>query len=75
MARVHYAKEVLEWLSHTGINYLTWEENPPKVPQARPIEKFWNICRQKYRMRKTEAKKHQLFRENLEKYFVQSIRI
>ena len=32
------------------------EENPPAVPQARPIERFWNLCKQQYFKTTTEPK-------------------
>jgi hypothetical protein len=61
MSRVHYTNEVTDWLTSTGIDFLSWKENAPKVPQARPIEKFWALCKAQYKKRKTIAKNKNSF--------------
>jgi hypothetical protein len=37
----HYAKDTIVQLEELNIEYVPEEENPPKVPQIRQIEKFW----------------------------------
>ncbi|KAL4463556.1 hypothetical protein ABPG72_018811 [Tetrahymena utriculariae] len=37
----HYAKIVTQQLNNSRINFVAKEENPPNVPEARPIENFW----------------------------------
>lgn len=41
LASAHYAKTPLESLDHLGIDFIPKVQNPPNVPQLRPIEKFW----------------------------------
>jgi hypothetical protein len=46
LASSHYAKATVAWMS-TNVNFVDKEINPPKVPQARPIENFWGCLAQK----------------------------
>ena len=41
LASAHYAKFSLETLESLGIPFVPKEENPPGLPQLRPIEDFW----------------------------------
>lgn len=61
LARCHYAKNVTDWLEEQGIPYVLKNENPPNVPQARPIERFWGICKTAYRQRSGIAKSKHAF--------------
>ena len=38
------------------IEYIEKKDNSPNVPQARPIEHFWALCKQEYAQRKNDAK-------------------
>jgi transposase len=50
LASAHYTKDTLVRLEELKIQYVPKEENPPNVPQIRPIEKFWaNLKRKVYR--------------------------
>ena len=49
MAPCHYAKEVTKWMTENNINFFKKNENAPNVPQARPIERFWAICKREYK--------------------------
>jgi transposase len=42
-----YGKDVLVRLEELKIEYVPKEENPPNVPQKRPIENFWVILKRK----------------------------
>jgi hypothetical protein len=45
----HHAKDKLVRLEEIKIDYVSKEENPPNVPQIRPIENFWaNLKRKVY---------------------------
>jgi hypothetical protein len=55
LASSHYTKDVLEWLESQGIDYIEKKENAPNVPQARPIEKFWALCKREYKKRSNGA--------------------
>jgi hypothetical protein len=41
LASAHYAKDTLVWLEELKIEYAPKEENPPNVPQIRPIKNLW----------------------------------
>ncbi len=56
LAPAHYKAEVIEWLKANNIDFITKRDNAPNVPQARPIEKFWAICKAEYKKRKVGAK-------------------
>ena len=46
LAPAHKAKDTVKWMSE-NINFVRVEDNPPNVPQARPIEDFWGCLSQK----------------------------
>jgi len=49
LASGHYAKSTLKALDHLSIEFVPKLQNPPNVPQLRPIEKFWaNLKRNVY---------------------------
>ncbi|CAF3544917.1 unnamed protein product [Rotaria socialis] len=39
----HYANKTTRWLHEQNIKFVPKQDNPPNVPQARPIEDFWSI--------------------------------
>lgn len=47
LAKAHYAKETLDWFKSKNINLVPKEENPPNLPQSRPIENLWSILSSK----------------------------
>ena len=58
-ARCHYAKDVLSIHSAHGVErkkFIEKDENPPNMPQIRPIEKFWYQLRCKVYENGWEAK-------------------
>ncbi len=56
MSKVHYAQVVTDYLKSIGLEFIEFENNAPKVPQARPIEKYWAISKAKYKARRKAAK-------------------
>lgn len=56
LASSHYAKKVIEYLDHRNINYVPKEDNPPNVPECRPIENFWSILKGKVYQKNWQAK-------------------
>lgn len=48
LATSHYAGKVTEYLMQQNIDFVPKTKNPPNVPQARAIEQFWAICKQRY---------------------------
>ena len=49
LSSVHYAYACQEWFEKSGIDFVPKQINPPNLPQARPIEQFWSICKQNYK--------------------------
>jgi hypothetical protein len=47
LASSHYAKKSIEWFESNGISYVQKGDNPPNLPQGRPIETFWAILSNK----------------------------
>ena len=47
LARSHYSKIVQQRLNEKNIPYVSLVDNPPNVPQARPIEVIWTILERK----------------------------
>ena len=39
----HNAKSVLGYLMNKKVEIVTKEDNPPNLPECRPIENFWSI--------------------------------
>jgi len=48
MATIHYSGVVTQALNSNNIEFIPKDHNPPNCPQARPIEKFWAICKKAY---------------------------
>lgn len=51
LATIHYSGRAQEWLKYNRIECIAKERNPPNVPHARPIERFWSICKRRYGQR------------------------
>lgn len=47
LASCHYAGVTRQWLNENNIDFVPKLDNPPNVPQARPIEEFWSILSRK----------------------------
>jgi len=62
MASCHYHRNVTDFLGAKNIDFVQKENNAPSVPQARPIEKFWALCKAEYRKRRKPAKNLRSFR-------------
>lgn len=43
LASAHYSKQVQMFLANQGIKCIKRSQNPPNVPQARPIETVWSL--------------------------------
>jgi transposase len=56
LASSHYAKKSIEWFESNGVSYVQKEDNPPNLPQGRPIETFWAILSNKVYERCWQAK-------------------
>lgn len=47
LASSHYAKTVIECYEDYGINFVKKVDNPPALPECRPIEDFWSVLKGK----------------------------
>ena len=47
LASSHYSKETQAFLNQQNVPYVRKENNPPNVPQLRPIETFWSHLKRK----------------------------
>lgn len=59
LGRSHYAKKSLEWLKSEKIEFVPKNDNPPNLPQARPIENLWAILSRKVYENGWEAQSHE----------------
>ncbi|CAF3461979.1 unnamed protein product [Rotaria sp. Silwood1] len=46
IAKAHYSKEVLDYLESVSVPIIPKINNPPNIPQGRPIEDFWSVLAQ-----------------------------
>lgn len=46
-ASCHYAAKITKLLDERGVLYVPRDQNPPNVPQLRPVEPFWNLLKNK----------------------------
>jgi hypothetical protein len=72
LARVHYAKDTLNWYKANKINFVPVHLNPPNCPELRPIEKYWKIMKSKLKKSgktvKTEKELLKSWKNVAEKY-------
>ena len=47
LASAHYAKHTVELFNELKIPYVSKDQNPPNVPQCRPIQNFWVVLKYK----------------------------
>ncbi|MBK5647740.1 MAG: hypothetical protein I4N51_12150 [Acinetobacter sp.] len=47
LASCHYARATQNWLRQNNILFVPKNDNPPNLPQARPIEDFWALLSRK----------------------------
>jgi len=50
LATAHYQKDVISWLESKNIEFVKRNQNTPNVPQVRPIERFWALCKKEYKI-------------------------
>jgi transposase len=56
LAPPHYTTDAQNCLKSNNIEFVSKEENAPNVPQARPIEQFWNLSKDMYSRRQNKPK-------------------
>ena len=45
LASSHYAKTVIKYLREEKVHFVERNDNPPNLPECRPIENFWSILK------------------------------
>jgi hypothetical protein len=45
LASAHYAKATTDLLTSLSVTFVPREDNPPNLPQCRPIEDFWSLLK------------------------------
>lgn len=65
LASCHYARETQNWLNAHNIPFVPKNDNPPNLPQARPIEDFWAILSRKVYGGGWEAENEQQLRRRI----------
>jgi hypothetical protein len=51
----NYSRDTQNWLQHHHIPFVPKHDNPPNLPEARPIEDFWALVSRKVYDRGWEA--------------------
>lgn len=64
LATCHYSKDVQIFLKEINIKCVPRIDNPPNVPQNRPIERYWALCKDLYRRKNINCKSLAEFRKN-----------
>lgn len=65
LASCHYARTTREWLTRNNIPFVPKVDNPPNVPQARPIENFWALLSRKVYNNGWEAENEEQLRRRI----------
>ena len=56
LASAHYSKSVQERLNEKNVPFVPRQDNPPNVPQARPIETLWTVLERRVYENNWQAK-------------------
>jgi hypothetical protein len=68
-ASAHYRKTTFETFERFNISYIRRENNPPNVPQLRPIEKLSGILKSRVYENNWEAKNVEHLKSRIRKKF------
>jgi hypothetical protein len=64
LATCHYSRITRDWYE-ANINFVSKVDNPPNLPQARPIEEFWAILSRKIYNNGWEAQNEEQLRRRI----------
>jgi hypothetical protein len=67
LASAHYSNVVQERLNEKNVPFVPRSDNPPNVPQARPIETVWTLLEQKVYVGNCEAKNLDILAQRIKK--------
>ncbi|XP_028141906.2 uncharacterized protein LOC114335816 [Diabrotica virgifera virgifera] len=65
LASCHYARITRDWYETNNITFVPKPDNPPNLPQARPIEEFWAILSRKVYNNGSEAQNQEQLRRRI----------
>jgi transposase len=65
LATCHYSRITRDWYEANNINFVPKVDNPPNLPQARPIEEFWAILSRKIYNNGWEAQNEEQLRRRI----------
>ncbi|XP_050500950.1 uncharacterized protein LOC126880917 [Diabrotica virgifera virgifera] len=65
LASCHYARITRDWYETNNITFVPKADNPPNLPQARPIEEFWAILSRKLYNNGWEAQNQEQLRRRI----------
>ncbi|XP_050508102.1 uncharacterized protein LOC126885559 [Diabrotica virgifera virgifera] len=65
LASCHYARITRDWYETNNITFVPKADNPPNLPQARPIEEFWAILSRKVYNNGWEAQNQEQLRRRI----------
>lgn len=65
LASCHYARITRDWYEANNINFVPKVDNPPNLPQARPIEDFWALLSRKVYNNGWEAQNQEQLRRRI----------
>lgn len=65
LASCHYARDTQNWLNAQNIPFVPKNDNPPNLPQARPIEDFWALLSRKVYSGGWEAENEEQLRRRI----------
>lgn len=66
LATCHYAKTVTDYLKAKNIKFVEKKDNPPNLPECRPIEDFWSFLKGKVYEKNWQAKDLDQLRRRIE---------
>jgi hypothetical protein len=56
LASAHYAAIVTDYMKLKNVNFVAKDDNPPNLPECRPIENFWSLLKGKVYKNNWQAK-------------------
>ena len=62
LAPIHYSKTAQQWFVDNDVQVVPKEANPPCVPEDRPIERYWALCKRELKKEPKAAKNDEEFK-------------
>ena len=62
LAPVHYSKTAQQWFVNNNVEVVPKAANPPSIPEDRPIEKYWALCKRELKKEPKAARNDEDFK-------------